>query len=67
MSPGQREEVPATCAAGGHEFEALVISDVGQLGVLVGHSRCRRCGVVADEFNTQARTAGDPRTNVKEG
>ena len=39
----------------GHDFEPLPASVEGDCGILLGHSRCRRCGVVADNWNAGQR------------
>jgi hypothetical protein len=53
-------EHESQCADGTHDFEPLPVSASGALGILLGHSRCRRCGVVADDWNVGPRAENQP-------
>jgi hypothetical protein len=51
------EQIEATaaqvpCADGEHDFEELPVSD--GWGIVVGHSRCRSCGTLADDAKVES-------------
>ena len=43
----------ATCPDGHHDFSEL--QAFGSWGTVVGHSRCRACGTVADQVKVDGR------------
>lgn len=46
-------EPEAQCANGAHEFQELPVSASGEFGILIGYSRCRCCGVGANDGNVE--------------
>jgi hypothetical protein len=46
------------CPDGLHDFEQWPSLASGEIGILIGHSRCRRCGTIADEFKIEPGDAG---------
>jgi hypothetical protein len=46
------------CADGRHDFAELPVSAAGELGIVLGASRCWACGVVASDDNVEPPAEG---------
>lgn len=52
------------CPDGQHDFEKLPVAD--GWGILVGHSRCRKCLTIADELKVDGLRPVEPRPTYEE-